>query len=123
MKRRPVNLNLFTIRFPVTAWVSIAHRLSGVFIFLLIPFLLWILQESIVSEAHFMRLSAILSQPSIQAILWFFLGALLYHWIAGVRHLLMVIHVGESKAKGRLGAWLVIIIFLTFCGVIGYWLW
>ena len=112
-----------SIRFPVTAWVSIAHRLSGVFIFLLIPFLLWILQESIVSEAHFMRLSAILSQPSIQAILWLFLAALLYHWIAGVRHLLMDIHVGESKAKGRLGAWLVIIIFLTFCGVIGYWLW
>lgn len=123
MKRRPVNLNLFTIRFPITAWVSIAHRLSGVFVFLLVPFLLWILQESLASEARFMHLSAILGWPAMQVGLWLFLAALLYHCIAGIRHLLMDIHIGETKAMGRFGAWLVIVIFVTLYGVIGYWLW
>ncbi len=123
MKRRPINLNLFTIHFPITAWVSIAHRLSGILVFLLIPLLLWMLQESIISEARFMRLSGTLGHPIMQVGLWLFLSSLLYHWVAGIRHLCMDLHVGETKATGRVGAWLVIIIFLTFCGVIGYWLW
>jgi len=123
VKHRPVNLNLLSIRFPVTAWVSIAHRLSGVFIFLLIPLLLWILQESITSESRFMHMSESLGRPVVQVGLWFFLGALLYHWVAGIRHLCMDLHIGETKAGGRLGAWMVIVVFLTVCGVIGYWLW
>jgi succinate dehydrogenase / fumarate reductase cytochrome b subunit len=116
-------LNLFTIHFPVTAWVSIAHRLSGVFIFLLIPFLLWTLQESLISETHFRDLGVVLTRPIMQVGLWFFLSALLYHGLAGVRHLFMDVHIGETKATGRLGAWLVIIVFLPCVGVLGYWLW
>ncbi len=123
MKRRPINLNLITIHFPVTAWVSIAHRLSGVLVFLLIPLLLWMLQESIVSEERFMNLSKVLKQPAMQVGWWFFLGALLYHWVAGIRHLLMDIHIGETRAAGRLGAWLVMVFFLILCGVVGCWLW
>ena len=123
MKRRPINLNLFTIHFPVTAWVSIAHRLSGVFIFLLIPLLLWMLQESVASEERFMNLSQLLNQPILKVVWWAFLFAFLYHWVAGVRHLLMDLHIGESRASGCKGAWLVIAIFITLNGIIGYWLW
>lgn len=123
MKRRPINLNLFTIHFPLTAWVSIAHRLSGVFVFLLIPLLLWMLQESIVSEDRFMNLSRLLNQAVLQVLWWAFLLALLYHWVAGIRHLLMDLHIGESKDSRRKGAWLVIVIFMTLSGIVGYWLW
>jgi succinate dehydrogenase / fumarate reductase cytochrome b subunit len=123
VKRRPINLNFFTIHFPVTAWVSVAHRLSGIFVFLMIPGLLWILQESLASKARFHSLGAFFSHPIAVIGLWLLLAALLYHWVAGLRHLLMDIHIGESKIGGRIGAWLVICISLGFILLLGYKLW
>jgi len=123
VKRRPVNLNFATIHFPVTAWVSIAHRLSGILVFLLIPVLLWMLRESLASQERFTALVHLFSSPMVKISLWILLAALLYHWIAGIRHLLMDIHVGESKAGGKRGAWLVIVLSLIAFTLVGYWLW
>ncbi|HXH55270.1 MAG TPA: succinate dehydrogenase, cytochrome b556 subunit [Gammaproteobacteria bacterium] len=123
MKRRLVNLNFFTLHFPVTAWVSVAHRLSGIFVFLMIPGLLWILQESLASKARFQNLGVFFSHPIAVVGLWLLLAALLYHWVAGLRHLLMDIHIGESKTGGRIGAWLVIYISFGFILLLGYKLW
>ena len=52
MDKRPINLNFLTMTFPITAIVSLLHRMSGIFLFLLIPLLLWMLQESLASEAR-----------------------------------------------------------------------
>lgn len=123
MKRRPINLNFLTIHFPVTAWVSIAHRLSGIFVFLMIPTLLWLLQESLASKERFLSLVAIFNHSVVVIGLWLLLAALLYHLIAGLRHLLMDIHIGESKIGGRLGAWLVIGISFGLILLMGYKLW
>jgi succinate dehydrogenase / fumarate reductase cytochrome b subunit len=123
VKRRPVNLNFFTLHFPVTAWVSVAHRLSGIFVFLMIPGLLWMLQESLASEARFQSLGVFFSHPIAVVGLWLLLAALLYHWVAGLRHLLMDIHIGESKTGGRMGAWLVICISFGLILLLGYKLW
>lgn len=123
VRDRPVNLNFLTIHFPVTAWVSVAHRLSGIFVFLMIPVLLWMLQESLVSKARFLGLARFFSHPVAVIGLWLLLAALLYHWIAGIRHLLMDIHIGESKMGGRGGAWFVIGISLSIFVLLGYQLW
>lgn len=123
MNRRPTNLNLFSIYFPVTAWVSIAHRLSGIVVFLMIPGLLWILQESLASKAHFQNLGTFFCHPIALVGLWLFLAALLYHWIAGLRHLLMDMHIGESKIGGRTSAWLIVCVFFGFIVFLGYKLW
>jgi succinate dehydrogenase / fumarate reductase cytochrome b subunit len=124
MKRRPINLNFLTIHFPVTAWVSIAHRLSGFFLFLIIPALLWMLQESLASESRFGDLKAILHTPLVYGCLWILLMALLYHLVAGIRHLLMDIHIGgESKKEGRISAWWVVSVSLILFVASGYWLW
>ena len=123
MKRRPINLNFLTIHFPVTAWVSIAHRLSGILMVFMIPALLWILQESLASKERFTGLALIFNHPLSVIGLWIILAALLYHWIAGVRHLLMDNHIGESKMGGRIGAWLVIGFSAVFILFIGYKLW
>lgn len=117
------NLNLFTIHFPVTAIVSILHRLSGVVLFLLIPLLLWGLQESLHSEAGFLQLKHNFHSPVAQITIWLFLGALSYHMFAGMRHLLMDIHIGESKKAGRFSAWIVLGLTLFTMGVGGYWIW
>lgn len=123
MKRRPINLNFLTIHFPVTAWVSIAHRLSGVFLFLCLPLMLWMLQESLASEQRLLQLKLTLQTPISQGILWLLLIALLYHWIAGIRHLLLDAHVGETKEGGKIGAWLIICISLVLFVTAGYWIW
>ena len=123
LKSRPINLNFFTIHFPITAWVSILHRLSGLFVFLLIPLFLWMLQESLASLERYQAFVSIFKSPLLKGILWLLLAALLYHLIAGVRHLLMDLHIGESKIGGQVSAW--VVMFISAIGFVGLgiWLW
>lgn len=122
-KSRPVNLNLFTIRFPNHAIVSILHRVSGVLIFLCIPALLWLLQVSLRAPEDFMMLQAYLALPIVKLLIWIFLSGLAYHLVAGIRHLIMDMGIGESLAGGRLGANLVLTIATVLIISIGVWLW
>ena len=66
--KRPINLNLMTIKFPITAITSILHRASGVFVFLAVPLLLWCLQYSLASPMHFLYLEASFSQTWFKAL-------------------------------------------------------
>lgn len=122
-KKRPKNLNLFTIKFPIPAIVSILHRASGVFLFLLMPLLLWAFSTSLASEADFNNLREFLSSPLSKVVIWVFLAALCYHLIAGIRHLLMDIHIGEELKTGRLMAKLTIVVSAVFIVILGVWLW
>lgn len=109
-KQRPVNLDLSTFHFPVTAIVSILHRMSGVLLFFFIPFVIGTLSYSLSSEAHFDLLMGVMSCFWSRLIIWVFASALFYHIVAGIRHLLMDVHLGDSLKGGRFGAWLVAII-------------
>ena len=95
------NFNLFTIQYPLTAIISILHRLSGVFVFLLIPFLLWMLDVALGSSIGFQYVQTTVTNPIIKLILWLILVALWYHLVAGIRHLLMDIGIGESLKSAR----------------------
>jgi succinate dehydrogenase / fumarate reductase, cytochrome b subunit len=88
-KQRPVNLDLTTIRFPVTAIASILHRVSGVITFVAVGILLWLLGLSLSSEEGFQTASAIMSGFFVKFILWGILTALAYHAVGGIRHMLM----------------------------------
>lgn len=120
---RPVNLNLFTIRFPIPAIVSILHRISGVILFLILPFLIWGLAVSLHSSQDYEDLRQFLSTPWMRFIIWGTLSALVYHLIAGIRHLIMDVGIGESLRGGRLGAQVTIIISLILIILMGIWLW
>lgn len=122
MKQRPVNLNFLTIHFPITAWVSIGHRLSGIFVFLLIPVFLWALQESLISNERMMSLKNLMMSAWVKGIIWILLTALFYHLIAGIRHLLMDIHIGDTKIIGRFSAQLVVGLAIISSISVGYWL-
>lgn len=121
--QRPMNLNLFTIKFPLPAIISILHRASGVFVFLLIPFLLWMLSESLSSPVSFESLQITLMGFCPKFIVWLLLSALLYHLVAGIRHLLMDLGLGESLAAGRLSAKIVLIVSIILSILAGVWLW
>ena len=122
-KERPVNLNLFTIRFPVPAISSILHRISGVLLFLFIPFVLYVLEYSLASAAKFQNLQPVFDNRFFKFIVWMFLASLIYHFIAGVRHLLMDIGFGENLKCARASAYTAIILSAIVMVLVGVWLW
>jgi succinate dehydrogenase / fumarate reductase cytochrome b subunit len=123
IKQRPKNLNLLTIRFPLPAIVSILHRISGVILFLLIPLMLWMLNLSLSSSQDFDHLHLFLSSPLVKVFIWGFLSAFIYHFFAGIRHLLMDVHVGDELKGGRLSAKLTMVVSVVFIILAGIWLW
>ena len=120
---RRINLNLLTIRFPITAITSILHRISGVFLFLLIPLLLWMLQMSLNSHWNYLEVLDYLDHPFFKLIIFALLASLIYHFFAGVRHLLMDAHIGESKEGGRIGSIAILIVSCACLILAGVWLW
>lgn len=88
-KQRPVNLDLTTMRFPVTAIASILHRVSGVITFVAVGILLWLLGQSLSSPEGFLVASAIMDSFFVTFIMWGILTALAYHVVVGIRHIMM----------------------------------
>jgi len=104
-KQRPVNLDLQTIRFPVTAIASILHRVSGVITFVAVGILLWLLGLSLSSPEGFAQAAAIMNSFFVKFIFWGILTALAYHVCGGIRHLLMDFgYIKESLAAGTRSA-------------------
>ena len=123
IKKRPVNLSLPSISFPVTAIISILHRLSGILLFISLPFLLWGLNVSLTSPEGFDQMAHLLSGVWARLAGWIVMVGLFGHTIAGIRHLLMDIGIGETRAGGRLAAWIVAGLTLLFALAAGIWLW
>jgi len=121
--KRPVNLDLSTIKFPVTAIASITHRVTGVAIFLALPSLLWMLDRSLASPESFADLKELMTSPLVKLVVWAILAVLLYHLVAGIRHLVMDAGVGETLEGGQRGAKLVFIISVVLILLVGGWIW
>lgn len=120
---RPVNLDLYTVNFPITAIVSILHRVSGVVLLGGVIILLWMLDMSLSSEEGFNSLQETLQAPLAKIILWGVLAALAYHLVAGIRHLIMDLGVGETLEAGKRGAVISIAISIILILLAGYWVW
>ncbi len=121
--KRPKNLDFTTIHLPLPAYTSILHRASGVFIFAGIAVLLWLFSESLTSEDGFARVEQWLDQLPIKLLVWAVLVGLLYHLIAGIKHLLMDMGIGETLAGSVIGAKLVIAFSAIAILLSGVWLW
>ena len=121
-KKRPVNLDLGTIALPITSYVSILHRASGVIMFFAVAVLLWLLESSLASEASFNELSNLFNNPLCQIIVWGTLAALAYHSVAGMRHMIMDFGVGEDSFQaGRLSAWVALALAAGVIALITLW--
>jgi succinate dehydrogenase / fumarate reductase cytochrome b subunit len=122
-KQRPVNLDLTTISFPVTAISSILHRITGVFLVIGIPILLWLLGASLESKQGFDEATNYIASGFGKFLFWAILSSITYHIIAGVRHLLMDAGIGETLAGGSRGAIIVIGLGVVAAALLGVWLW
>lgn len=120
---RPVFLDVTKYKFPNTAIVSIFHRVSGVLLFLYLPFILWALDLSLSSGEQFQQLIINLEHPVLKLFVWLLMAALIFHLVAGIRHLLMDMGIGETHRGGRMGANIVFIVSIVLILLTGLWLW
>jgi succinate dehydrogenase / fumarate reductase cytochrome b subunit len=121
LKNRPKNLNLFTIRLPINAVVSILHRASGVGLFLCLPFILLALQVLVDSQESYSALISWLNTWFVKLMLIGLAWAFFHHFFAGIRHLLQDIHwmtsLNNARLSSRILLWLVAfstVIFVWF---------
>ena len=98
---RPKNLNLFTIKLPINALVSIMHRAAGAALFLLLPIMLLALQQSLASAESFQALTQLFNHWLIKLLLIACSWALFHHFYAGIRHLLQDVHWMTTLQKSR----------------------
>lgn len=122
-KIRPKYLDLFSIRLPVPGLVSILHRISGLVLFLLLPFLLWLLDNSLHSRSSFARFQAVISAPLVKLVLLGLIWAFLHHLFAGLRHIALDLDWGVNLEAGRATAKLVLVASLVLTAVLGAMLW
>ncbi len=120
---RPTNRNVTHYRFPLTAIVSILHRVSGVVLFLAMPYLLYLLSHSLASAESFVAIQALLQEPLVKCVIWVILAALSFHWVAGVRHVVMDIGFAESLGAAQIGAVITMIGSGVLMVLAGVWLW
>ena len=121
--KMPVNLNLMSFKFPPMAIVSIAHRVSGFILFLMLPWLFYILSQILSDPLHWQALMQLMQSPFIKLLNWILLAAVLFHVIAGIRHLILDLGVGESLQAMRCSAWSVLVLFVLAVIGTGVWLW
>ncbi len=124
-KARPkyYDLNLFNL--PLPALVSIFHRITGVVMFLfLIPVTLYLLQGSLKSESGFNFWKNVLTTfPLVKLIMLGFVWAFVHHFYAGLRYLLLDLHIGITKAASRTSSIAVLILGVLTTAIIGARLW
>jgi succinate dehydrogenase / fumarate reductase cytochrome b subunit len=121
--KRPVNLDLSTFRFPLSALTSITHRITGVILFAGIAVLLWLLDLSLSGSEGFAEASDLVGSPVAKFVVWAILSALAYHCVAGVKHLLMDLGIGESREGGPIAAKLVVVVSVVLIVLMGVWVW
>lgn len=113
---RPVYRNIHVsqilrYRLPPAGIVSILHRVSGVLMFLLLPFVIWLFDVSLSSEVSYERFTStfvaglgIFPGGFMKLVALVLIWAFLHHFIAGVRHLWMDMTHSVSLAQGRISA-------------------
>jgi succinate dehydrogenase / fumarate reductase cytochrome b subunit len=131
-KKRPEfrNINaltdLPTYRLPAAGIVSILHRISGLIMFLLLPFVVWMFDTSVSSEISFAKFSAafnvglgfvpaVLVKVVVLGLIW----AYLHHLIAGVRHVYMDVCHAVSKEFGKTSAVITLLLSLGLTAALG----
>jgi succinate dehydrogenase / fumarate reductase, cytochrome b subunit len=105
-------------RLPLAGFVSILHRISGLLMFMLLPFILFLLDQSLLSETSFESFHNFTSYWFVKLVILALSWAYLHHFCAGLRHLVMDLHIGLDKDSSRKSAAGVLTISLALAAVI-----
>ena len=110
---------LMHYRQPAAGMVSIFHRVSGALMFLLLPFILYLFEQSITSEISFAHLQAYVSHWLVKLAILALSWAYLHHFCAGIRHLIMDAHIGLTKEGSKKSAVVVFAVSLPLALLVG----
>jgi succinate dehydrogenase / fumarate reductase cytochrome b subunit len=113
-------------RLPIAGIVSILHRGSGMLMFFLLPFVVWLFDKSVTSEISYDTFASAfvagigpvpgaLIKLVVLALIW----AYLFHALAGLRHLWMDVTHSVSKAQGRSSAMVTVAISTVLTVLLG----
>lgn len=120
---RPVNLDLTKFSFPLPALTSIVHRVTGIALFVGMFFVLYVLDLSLSGAEGFDAAKECLDSFFAKLIAWGIVSALLYHLVAGTKHLIMDLGYGETLEGGQLGAKITIVVSVVLILLAGVWIW
>jgi len=123
-KDRPVYKNiglaqLIKYRLPWAGKVSILHRISGAVLFLMLPFLLYLLDQSLASEMSYQKFQAITGSVFVKIICLGLIWAFLHHFCAGIRYLLLDLEIGVDKVDANRSAIFVFFLGLALTAIVG----
>ncbi|MGQ7248232.1 succinate dehydrogenase, cytochrome b556 subunit [Halomonas sp. V046] len=122
--KRPVNLDLSTIHFPLPAVTSIMHRISGVILFVGLIFGFWALDASLSSPAGFDAVRDALAHNFLaKFVAWGLLSALAFHFVAGLKHFIMDANIGVSLEGAVQKAQITIVASVVLIILAGVWVW
>lgn len=121
--------DIVSYRLPPAGIVSILHRISGVVMFLLLPFVVWLFDTSVTSEVSYGKFSSIFVAGCADGLVpgWTFkvlalglIWAYLHHFIAGVRHLMMDLnHDAVTKSSGHNTAIVTLVLSIALTAALG----
>ncbi|MBP8035337.1 MAG: succinate dehydrogenase, cytochrome b556 subunit [Pseudomonadota bacterium] len=100
--------DLMAYRLPMAGKVSILHRVSGALLFLCLPGLIALFAMSFSSEAGFNAMSTVVGFPLVKLILLVLIWGYLHHFCAGIRYLVLDMHIGVDKESAAKSASLVL---------------
>jgi succinate dehydrogenase / fumarate reductase cytochrome b subunit len=110
---------LIKYRLPWAGKVSILHRISGAALFLLLPFILYLFDQSLASELSFMQFQAFTDHFLVKLICLGLIWSFLHHFCAGIRYLLLDLEIGVEKIPAQKSAILVLVVSLALTALVG----
>lgn len=117
--KKPVFLNVLKIHLPITGLASILHRISGMAILIFLPIFLWGLAKVSGTPEDYHDFLLLMNKPVFIMIYGIGIITFVYHFLAGVRHLLMDIGLFESLKSARVSAYLLLITTFILAIIIG----
>lgn len=122
-KTRPKHLALHKIKLPLPGYVSILHRASGALLFISLPLLLLLLDQSLRSIETYTSLTEWVAHPLLKLVLLSLIWAFLHHLCAGLRYLAIDLHLLPSLAAARTSSKWVMAVSLLLTVLFGVKLW
>ena len=120
---RPVYLNPFKYRWPLAAIVSITHRVTGAVLFVGVGFGIYAMDLAVSSTAGYQEALVLMASPLAKLIMLGLIFVLIFHVVAGIKHLLLDFHIGDSLAAAKAGSIAVIIVTIVGTVAVGGALW
>ena len=122
-KQRPVYLDVNPANMPLTAVTSILHRISGIILFVGSAILLCLLSCSLESASSFEETVLLMQGGLAKFVIWGIVTALLYHLVAGIRHLGMDLGMGEELETAVMGSKVILVVSAVLAVLAGVWIW